>query len=239
MIDGIELAALGLDAYANVQEVIAKNLANANTVGYKKDIISFKQVLTQTNDVETSNVQTNLGIDHSKGNLTYTGNALDIAVDGEGFFTLETDNGIKYTRNGQFQLSNTGEIVRATGEKLLGQSGPIQIPPGGREILVDSEGNIKVDGNNIGTLMITNFTDLTSLVSTGDSSYIAPIEAVNENNDINIKVAQGYLESSNVDIVIEMVDMIANMRSYEASNNVIKSFSDLMERLISSQSNIN
>ena len=239
MIDGIELAALGLDAYANVQEVIAKNLANANTVGYKKDIISFKQVLTQTDDVETSNVQTSLGIDHSKGNLTYTGNSLDMAVDGEGFFTLETDNGIRYTRNGQFQLSNTGEIVTATGGKLLGESGPIQIPPGGREILVDSKGNIKVDGSNIGTLMITNFTDLTSLVSTGDSAYIAPIEAVNENNDIEIKVAQGYLESSNVDIVIEMVDMIANMRSYEASNNVIKSFSDLMERLISSQSNIN
>jgi flagellar basal-body rod protein FlgF len=239
MIDGIELAALGLDAYSNVQEVIAKNLANANTVGYKKNIISFKQVLTQTNDIETSNVQTNLGIDHSKGNLKYTGNALDMAVDGDGFFTLETDNGIRYTRNGQFQLSNTGEIVRATGEKLLGQSGPIQIPPGGGEILVDSKGNVRVDGNNIGTLMITNFTDLTSLVSTGDSAYIAPIEAVNGNNDVNIKVAQGYLESSNVDIVIEMVDMIANMRSYEASNNVIKSFSDLMERLISSQSNIN
>jgi flagellar basal-body rod protein FlgF len=239
MIDGIQLAALGMDAYANVQEVIAKNLANANTVGYKKDIISFKQVLTQTNDIETSNVQTSLGIDHSKGNLTYTGNTLDLAVDGEGFFTLETDNGIRYTRNGQFQLSNTGEIVRATGEKLLGQSGPIQIPPGGKDILVDSKGNIKVDGSNIGTLMITNFTDLTSLVSTGDSAYIAPIEAVNGNNDVNIKVAQGYLESSNVDIVIEMVDMIANMRSYEASNNVIKSFSDLMERLISSQSNIN
>ena len=94
-----------------------------------------------------------------------------------------------------------------------------------------------MDGKNIGTLMITNFTDLTSLVSIGDSSYTAPIESINENNDINIKVAQGYLESSNVDIVIEMVDMIANMRSYEASNNVIKSFSDLMERLISSLSN--
>ncbi|MHC4454951.1 MAG: flagellar basal-body rod protein FlgF [Planctomycetota bacterium] len=239
MIDGIELAALGLDAYANVQEVIAKNLANANTVGYKKDIISFKQVLTQTDDIETSTVQTNFGIDHPKGNLTFTGNSLDITVDGDGFFTLETDNGIRYTRNGQFQLSNTGEIVTATGAKLLGQSGPIQIPPGGIEILVDSKGNVRVDGNNIGTLMITNFTDLTSLVSTGDSSFTAPIESINENNDIDIKVAQGYLESSNVDIVIELVDMIANMRSYEASNNVIKSFSDLLERLISTQSNIN
>lgn len=238
MIDGIELAASGLDAYANVQEVIAKNLANANSVGYKKDIISFKEVLTQTNDIETSSVKTNIGIDHSKGKLTYTGNVLDMALDSTGFFTLETDNGIRYTRNGQFQLSNTGEIVTSSGAKLLGQSGPIQIPPGGSEILVDINGNIKVDGNSIGTLMITNFRDLNLLVSSGDSSFIAPIESINDNNDINIKVAQGYLESSNVDVVMEMVDMIANMRSYEASNNIIKSFSDLMERLISSQSNI-
>ncbi len=122
---------------------------------------------------------------------------------------------------------------------MLGQGGPIQIPPGSIEILVDSKGNIKADGSNVGKLMITNFTDLTSLVSIGDSLFTAPIESINESNDINTKVAQGYLESSNVDIVIEMVDMIANMRSYEASNNVIKSFSDLMERLISSQSNIN
>ncbi len=239
MIDGIELAALGLDAYSNVQDVIAKNLANANTVGYKKDIISFKQVLTQTDDIETSNVQTDLGIDHSKGNLSFTGNSLDMAVDGEGFFTLETDNGVRYTRNGQFQLSNSGEIETATGAKLLGQGGPIKIPPGGSEILIDSKGNIKVDGKNIGKLMITNFHDLNALSSIGDSAFIAPMEAINENSDIEMKVAQGYLESSNVDIVIEMVDMIANMRSYEASNNIIKSFSDLLERLISSQSNVN
>ncbi len=239
MIDGIELAALGLDAYSNVQEVIAKNLANANTVGYKKDIVSFKQVLTQTSDVETSSVQTDLGTDHSKGSLKFTGNDLDIAVDSEGFFTLETDNGIRYTRNGQFQLSETGEIVTGTGGKLLGQGGPIQTPPGGGKIFVDSKGNIKVDGRNIGTLIITNFSDLNSLTPTGNSAFTAPIEAIDDGNDIKIKVAQGYLENSNVDIVIEMVDMIANMRSYEASNNVIKSFSDLLERLISSQSSIN
>ncbi len=239
MIDGIELASVGLDAYANVQEVIAKNLANANTFGYKKEIISFKQILTQTEDIESSSLQTNLGIDHTKGGLTFTSNTLDMAVDGDGFFTLETDNGIRYTRNGQFQLSTTGEIVTATGARLLGQQGPIQIPTGASEILVDSKGNIKVDGQKKGTLMITNFTDLTSLVATGDSSFTAPVELINDDNDIKFKVAQGYLESSNVDIVMEMVNMIANMRSYEASNNVVKSFSDLMERLISAQSNIN
>jgi flagellar basal body rod protein FlgG len=117
----------------------------------------------------------------------------------------------------------------------LGQSGPIIIPNGGREIVIDNKGAVRVDGKNVGELIITNFTDLTKLVPTGDSMFTAPLETINVNGDVKFKVAQGYLESSNVNVVMEMVDMITNMRSYEASNNIIKTFSDLMERLISSQ----
>ncbi|ODS30469.1 MAG: flagellar hook protein [Candidatus Scalindua rubra] len=235
MIDGIELAASGLDAYANVQDVIARNLANANTIGFKKNTVSFKSILTEVDGVETSNLQTNYGVDQSNGKLTYTGNNLDIAIDGDGFFTLETDKGMRYTRNGQFQLSSNGEIITATGSKLLGQSGPIIIPKGGREIVIDNKGVVRADGKDVGELIITNFTDLTRLVPTGDSMFTAPLETINENGDVKFRVAHGYLERSNVNAVMEMVDMIANMRSYEASTGVIKTFSDLMERLISSQ----
>jgi Flagellar basal body rod protein len=238
MINGIELAASGLDAYGNVQEVIARNLANANTVGFKKNTISFEAVLSQTDGVDTGNLQTNYGVDQSKGSLTYTGNTLDIAVDGDGFFTLETDKGMRYTRNGQFQLSNNGEIVTSTGSKLLGQGGPLIVPKGGSQIAIDKLGGVNVDGKSIGKLMITNFTDLNSLVGTGDSAFAAPIESVSDDGNKKFKVAQGYLERSNVNVVMEMVDMITNMRSYEASNNVVKTFSDLMERLISNQSSI-
>jgi len=232
MIDGIELAASGLDAYANVQEVIARNLANANTVGFKKNMISFKTVMTEIDGVQTTSLQTDYGIDYSKGNLKYTSNALNIAIDGDGFFTLETENGVRYTRNGQFQLSNTREIVTDTGAKLLGQGGPIIIPKGGSEIVIDKKGTIKVDGKKIGRLSITNFTDLTTLVPTGNSTFNAPLESIDSTGEAKFNVAQGYLESSNISVVTEMVDMITNMRSYEASNNVIKTFSDLMERLI-------
>ncbi len=238
MINGIELAASGLDAYGNVQEVIARNLANANTVGFKKNTISFKAVLSQTEGVDTSSLQANYGVDHSNGSLIYTGNTLDIAVDGDGFFTLETDKGMRYTRNGQFQLSNNGEIITSTGSKLLGQSGPLIMPKGGVNIAIDKKGEVQVDGKSIGKLIITNFTDLNSLVATGDSAFKAPIEAISDDGEKKFKVAQGYLERSNVNVVMEMVDMITNMRSYEASNNVVKTFSDLMERLISNQSNI-
>ncbi|GAX59806.1 flagellar basal body rod protein [Candidatus Scalindua japonica] len=238
MIDGIELAASGLDAYAHVQEVIARNLANANTVGFKKNTISFKTILTQTDDIETSNLQTNYGIDYSKGNLKYTGNTLDISIDGDGFFTLETENGMRYTRNGQFRLSNTSEIVTDSGAKLLGLNGPIQLPKDGGEIVIDNAGIIKVNDKQVGKLMITNFNDLSKVLPTGNSTFIAPLDAIDEEGEKKFKVAQGYLEGSNVSVVTEMVDMITNMRSYEASNSVVKNFSDMMERLISNQSNI-
>ena len=231
MIDGIELASSGQDAYASVQETIARNLANANTVGFKKNMISFKTVL----DGETSTLQTDYGIDYSHGSLKYTGNTFNMAIDGDGFFAVETANGIRYTRNGQFQLSNTGEMVTDTGSKVLGQGGPIVIPKGGGEILVDKKGIIKVNGKEIGRLTITNFNDLTKLVPTGNSTFAAPDDAVDDTGEKKYNVAQGYLESSNVSVVTEMVDMITNMRSYEASNNVIKTFSELMEKLIANQ----
>ena len=235
MIDGIELAASGLDGYANVQDVIARNLANANTIGFKKNIISFKTILTNIDGVESSSLQTDYGVDQSNGSLTHTGNSLDIAIDGNGFFTLESDKGVRYTRNGQFQLSNQGEIITDTGSKLTGQGGPIIIPKGGRDIVIDSNGVITVDGKDVGKLTITHFTDLEKLVPTGNSTFTAPLEIINDDGEAKFKVAQGYLERSNVNVVVEMVDMITNMRSYEASNNVIKTFSDLMERLISNQ----
>jgi len=232
MIDGIELASTGQDAYASVQETIARNLANANTVGFKKNMVSFKTVL----DGESTSLQTDYGIDYSHGNLKYTGNTFNMAIDGDGFFTVETGNGIRYTRNGQFQLSSTGEMVTDTGSKVLGQGGPIVIPKGGGEILVDKKGVIKVNGKEIGRIKITNFNDLAKLAPTGNSTFAAPDDVVDDTGEKKHNVAQGYLESSNVSVVTEMVDMITNMRSYEASNNVIKTFSKLMERLISTQS---
>ncbi len=232
MIDGIELASSGLDAYANVQETIARNLANANTVGFKKNMISFKNVL----EGETSTLQTDYGIDYSHGSLTYTGNTFNMAIDGDGFFAVETANGIRYTRNGQFQLGNTGEIITDTGSKVLGQGGPIYIPKDGGEILVDKKGIIKINGKEIGRLMITNFNDLTKLIPTGNSTFTALDDSIiDDTGEKKYNVTQGYLESSNVSVVTEMVDMITNMRTYEASNNVIKTFSELMEKLIANQ----
>ncbi|MCF6159505.1 MAG: flagellar basal-body rod protein FlgF [wastewater metagenome] len=237
MINGIKQASAGLDSYASVQEVIARNIANVNTVGFKKNTVSFHTTLAQTAGTKTNSLQTDYGVDHSQGNLTYTGNPLDIAIEGDGFFALETDEGLRYTRNGQFQLSGIGEIVTATGSKLLGQGGPVIIPDDGERIVIDKTGVVTVDGKEIDRLMVIHFADLNALVPSGDSTFTAPLNSVNMDGDAKFNVSQGYLESSNVNVVMEMVNMIANMRNYEASNNIIKSLSGLMERLINNQSN--
>ena len=237
MIDGIFKAADGLEAYAKNQEVIARNLANVNTVGFKRNIIDFKTVLAEFGAGRNESLQANVGIDFSKGVHNYTGNSLDMAIDGDGFFTIETEQGLRYTRNGQFQLSDNGEIVTLSGGKLLGGGGPLVIPRGNSEIKIDSEGVVKVgEGREIGTILINNFEDTSVLVPAGAGLFKASFEASQNTGDF--KIAQGYLENSNVNIVMEMVNMISNMRSHESSNNIMKTFSDTIKRLIDTQSNV-
>ncbi len=238
MIDGIYLSASGLDAYTKKQEIIATNLANTNTIGFKKYIADFNTIVEEIDGVESESVQADISIDYSKGNLEYTGNSLDIAIDGEGFFTIETEQGLRYTRNGKFQLSNSGEIVLPSGGKLLGTNGPLTIPKGNNAITIDSTGKVKAGNKVIGELLINNFTQMSSLIPTGSGLFTAPLTALQDTIDLNHKIAQGYLEQSNVNVVMEMVQMIENMRSYEASNQIMKSFSDTLEQLISSQSNV-
>lgn len=236
MIDGIYLAASGLDAYTKKQEVIASNLANTHTAGFKKFMADLT-IKTEERDGAGS-VRADVSVDFTKGDLTYTGNSLDIAIDGEGFFTIETEEGLRYTRNGQFQLSGNGEIVTLNGGKVLGQNGPLVIPKGKSSVTIDGAGKITVDNNAIGELLINNFTEMSSLIPAGSSLYKVSDIAVLDTNNLNFQVEQGYLEKSNVNAVMEMVDMIENMRSYEVSNYIIKNFSDTLQQLISSQSNV-
>ncbi|NOG85809.1 MAG: hypothetical protein HND49_18765 [Planctomycetes bacterium] len=121
---------------------------------------------------------------------------------------------------------------------MLGQNGPLIIPKGKSSITVDGTGRIKVDSSAIGEFLINNFADTSALVPTGSSLYKATDEAVLDTDNLNFEIEQGYLEKSNVNVVMEMVGMIENMRSYQLSNYIIKNFSDTLQNLISSQSNV-
>jgi flagellar basal-body rod protein FlgF len=239
MLDGIYATAAGLEAYTKRQEVIAVNLANINTIGFKRNVTNFETILERIAGYEeTESLRANVDIDFSEGNLEHTGNSLDMAIDGKGFFTIETGEGLRYTRNGQFQLSSSGEIVTSSGDRLLGTGGPILIPRGGSEIRIDRKGTINVDNTVIGDLLITNFEQQSLLIPKDKSLFEAPITAIPDTNYTDFKIAQGYLERANVNVVMEMVTMIENMRNFEASANVMKNFNDTMENLISSLINV-
>ena len=235
MFGGIYRAASGLEAYTKNQEIIASNLANANTVGFKKNIIDFQAVLEEINGVkESKSISGDVSIDFSNGNLDHTGGSLDVAIVGEGFLAVETEDGTRYTRNGRFQLTGEGEIITMSGGRVLGTGGPLLIPPNAVEIKIDSTGVVAADGTVIDNLLITKFERRDLLVPTGDSLYIAPLNA-EQSEALDSNIRQGYLERSNVDVLTEMVNMIQNMRSYEASNRIVKVFGDTLKQLIQSQ----
>ena len=239
MLDGIYATAEGLEAFTKRQEVIATNLANANTFGFKRNITDFERILEKIDGYEeTESLRANIAIDFSKGNLEYTGNSLDIAIDGKGFFTIETEEGLRYTRSGQFQLSGGNEIITPSGDILLAAAGPIRIPRGSSRIEIDINGAVKADDRVVGNLLITNFEQPSLLIPKDKSLFEAPIAAIEDLDNTDFKIAQGYLERANVNVVMEMVTMIENMRNYEASANVMKNFSDTVQGLIRNLANV-
>jgi flagellar basal-body rod protein FlgF len=239
MLDGIYATAEGLNAYNKRQEIIAINLANTNTTGFKRNVTDFERILEEIDGYEeTESLRANVAIDFSEGELEYTGNSLDIAIDGKGFFTIETEEGLRYTRNGQFQLSSSGEIVTISGARLLGTNGLLQVPKGSSEIKIDTRGSVQVDNKAIGDLLITSFEDQSLLIPKDRSLFEAPIMAVQDTDNSDFKIAQGYRERANVNVVMEMVTMIENMRNYEASSHIMKNFSETIESLISSLINV-
>lgn len=234
MLVGLYTAASELDAMGKTQEIIARNLANANTDGYKKSIATFKTLLlaaSETNTTPTINGTTisTISVDLTPGKLEFTGSDFDLAIKGEGFFTIQTENGLMYTRRGRFILSPKQEIITPEGGRLLGSAGVLQLPPGGKKVHVDGSGIVSVDGANIGSLKITRFPNTDSLTQRGGSTF----KSTDIGEDAkNFEIAQGYIEKSNVDVIDEMIAMLANMRSYEMGYRATKSMSDTLDGLI-------
>ncbi len=234
----------GALAYEKRLEILSNNLANVNTTGFKEDKI-FKLPLQSTSlwDNIPENLQINISRDmisnlpigsftnFNQGQLKQTGNALDIAIEGEGFFTIQTPKGIQYTRKGNFALNQDGTVVTQDGFTVLGKSGgSIQIS--GHQVTVDSAGVIFVDGSETDSFNIVDFPDKKILLKVGDSLY-SPI-----NNDYqgvqaeNTVVHQGFIESSNVDSVKVMTEMINVMRGYESYQKVLMSMNDITAKTI-------
>jgi flagellar basal-body rod protein FlgF len=230
-------------------DVVANNIANLNTTGFKADGAVFSEYLHNgsgadqfaSQDRKLSFVQDRMSWHNmSQGVIQQTGAPLDVAIDGDGMLVVQTARGERYTRAGSLQISNTGEIVTSSGDKVLGDSGPIVLQVTDRDIVITKDGTIKVrEGQSLnsdstrGKLRLVTFANPQSLQKDGASTFRAPDGVVPEPlPDANAHVIQGALEKSNVRSVIEVTRMIELTRAYAQVANVLQQQGDLRKSSI-------
>jgi len=234
MIRGLYIAASATISETKRIDVITNNIANANTSGFKKDTMiteSFPEVLMKrigkmNNGVRVDEVFTNF----EQGPISVSGNPLDLALQGKGFFSIETPEGERYTRSGEFTLDSEGFITTKEGYKVQGQNGPIQVD--GKHIIINEDGQVFSDGNEIDTLKLVDFNDYKLLKKEGEALYLDTSDDAGNMKEAEGLILQGSVESSNVNSVKMMVEMITMLRSYEANQKVIKTFDDLLSKSV-------
>jgi flagellar basal-body rod protein FlgF len=225
-------------------DVVANNVANVNTSGYKADSSLFEEYLQSGahednfvgRDRAVSYVQDRATFrDFSQGAAEQTKNPLDIAIDGGGFLVVQTAAGDRYTRDGGLQMNNTGQLVTAAGNPVLGTSGPIVFQPGDHDINVSPDGTITVlEGTSRtdsirGKLKVVSFADAQKLLKEGFNLYSSGEGA---QPDLKSTVRQGFIEKSNVNAVAEMSRMIEVTRAYTQISTLLQQQSDLHKTAI-------
>lgn len=233
MDQGIYTAVAGAMAMEERLSIIANNLANVNTAGFKKDAVVFEDFQKKLDTSKLSPgqyratpVDVVVGrqyIDAMQGGFLDTGNPLDVAIAGEGFFAVSTPDGIRYTRAGTFTASPEGLLVTPQGYTVQGQGGDITL--GNGKVAIDSRGTVTVDGNTVDVLQISSIPE-EGLVRQGNSLFSSR-EGYTPEAVENPGIRQGYIESSNVEAVTEMVGLITTQRAYESYQKLIKAFSDI------------
>lgn len=239
MLRSLYISASGMLAQRRTMDVLTNNLANVDTPGFKRDnlmVRSFSDVLlSRINDAEGNDGPIgymNWGVhpdeittDFGEGPLEATGRTADIALAGDGFFVVETPQGLRYTRSGNFQVDAAGYLCTSEGYYVRGANGRIHV--GSQNFAVDMAGNIMSPGGNY-KLQIVQFADNAVLRKVGNNLYSGPAVAALSNSE----VLQGYLEGSNVDLSSEMVSMITVSRSYEANQRMVSMLNDTLEKTV-------
>jgi flagellar basal-body rod protein FlgF len=240
----IYMAYTGMQSQANALEVISGNLANLQSSGFKQRQF-FYELLDSLRDrsltplgeaINTPVVRSGEIIDFSGGHLDETGNPLDLALTGDGFFSVQTPQGVRYSRSGAFRIDSDGRLMTVDGLSVLGSERggespqPIVLPAG--QVEVAANGQILVDGISAGTLRIVSFQDNRDLLTVGGSLFQAREGAI-ELPPGRLSVAQGFLEQSNVSAVSSMTEMVRIMRSFEMLSQAVRSISrDVDQKLI-------
>ncbi len=215
-------------------EVTAQDLANVNTSGYKGQRLSFSEVLANRLPPEerpgglvaVASQVTNLG----QGEIQPTGNPLNLALEGDGFFVVQTSRGVRYTRDGAFALKADGTLITMQGDAVLGEAGPIQIT--GVRVEVAGDGTVASDDGEIDKIRIVRFADSRRVAKEGANLFVTASENVQEAADA--RVLQGSLEQSNVSSIDGMVSLIALNRQFEASQRAMTLMDSATQKMISS-----
>jgi flagellar basal-body rod protein FlgF len=224
MMYGVNTAVSAAVKKLSQNDYVVHNMANANTPGFKAERLIFvRKPGTDTMAEDSYSHDPLVLIDHSPGTLQKSGNPLDVAIQGEGFFVIETKDGERYTRNGSFTLNQNGEMVTQSGDAVMGEGGRITIS--GRKVEISNAGAISVDGSEVGKLKIVDFKKKDALVKRGNGFFEASGKAEQAAVDAP-DVRSGYLETSNVQAMKEMVEMIDIQRSFEAYLKVMQTISE-------------
>lgn len=205
------------------QEVTANNIANSNTAGFKKDRI-FQEALDQAGKTQQGSVRQVTVFE--QGPLKNTGNPLDIALSGDGFFSIEADGREYYTRDGNFKVDPDGLLRLESGGLVMGESGPIQAVG---DITIDKQGSVFVKGTEVDRLKIVSFPDSEQLRKHGNTLFRADDDAISQRPS-NVSVMQGYIEGSNVNPMEEMVSMMTAYRYFEADQKVLQTHDEILDK---------
>jgi flagellar basal body rod protein FlgG len=218
-------------------DLIAHNLANVSTPGFKRRYNDFSSLMAQesaANGTTDENSPPHTALDFTQGNFIETGRTLDMALCGKGFFVIETPQGPLYTRNGMFRLNENNQIIDLAGRTVAGESGPITIPQtvGPSQISVANDGSISGAGIPIGKFKLVDFPDKENKLSTvGLNCFQSPVN-LSPDSAKNLIVKQGFQEGSNVQITEELVDMIMVSRLYEANMKFISKDGETAKNLL-------
>lgn len=220
-------------------DIIGHNLSNINTPGYKRDKIAFEAMLAGANNQMNQVAQSmtadpilqkdQMYIDYAQGLLTATGNTYDIAIEGDGFFVVETPQGIAYTRQGNYKVNADGNLVTIDGYQVQGRNGAIRV--NGSKMEINTKGEVSVDGAKIDDIKVVDFPKPYQLNKIG-SALFEPQNPQTIIADATGQVRQGYIESSNVETITEMALMIQATRDYDSYARVIKAFDDMSNKAV-------
>jgi flagellar basal-body rod protein FlgF/flagellar basal-body rod protein FlgG len=235
MDSGYYAACTALVSRTEALDSIANNLANASTVGFRAEHNVFSSVLANAGGAQGSvlnqainsfGVLSGTTLDQTQGALQKTGNDLDLGIEGPGYFAVQTAGGPLYTRNGGFQVSSHGQLITSSGDPVLGDVGPITLPQG--KISISADGTISSNGAVVGKLKLVEFKEGTEMTGVGNNYYSAPLNTAEAATKSSLR--QGMLESSNVNPVASMVELVNAQRSTEMMQRALNMFNSEIDK---------